>query len=94
MRTHLPMLFVEAAREGKLKNDDGSRCDEEPTYISKMAAELQPPMRELLMVLQNQVEKEQFWLISQGEVEKLGSLIFDLDAALSQIWSEIDVKEF
>ena len=87
------MLFVEAAREGKLKNDDGSRCDEEPTYISKMAVDLQPPMWELLKALQPQVEKEQFWLISQSDVERLGTLIFELDKTLSQLWSELDDEE-
>mgnify|MGYP006988867410 CR=1 FL=1 len=87
------MLYVEAARDGKLKNDDGSRCDEEPTYISKMAAELQPPMWELLKALQPQVEKEQFWLISQSDVERLGTLIFELDKTLSQLWSELDEEE-
>ena len=58
-----------------------------------MAVELQPPMWELLKVLQPQVEKEQFWLISQSDVERLGTLIFELDKSLSQLWSELDEEE-
>ena len=50
-------------------------------------------MWELLKVLQPQIEKEQFWLISQSDVERLGTLIFELDKTLSQLWSELDDEE-
>ena len=79
-------LYVQAAAEGKLKVYDEEigavvyPLDPiEPTCISDIkSSELQKPLWNMKRILENQIAKEQFWLIDEKFLLDIGSCIGEL----------------
>lgn len=76
----LTILFVNAANEGKLKVDGGVYPDEkiEPTCISDIPECYQKHMWKMYRILDQHLGKENFWLMDEETLEKLGSYIGDM----------------
>ncbi len=76
----LTVLYVKAAKEGKLKIDGNVYPDEkiESTCISDMPDDFQPHMWRMHEILLKQLKKKAFWLIDENTLEELGSCIGDM----------------
>ena len=76
----LTRLYVNAANEGELKIQGGTYPDEkiEPTCISDVPECYQPHLWKMYKILDEQIEKKQFWLTDEDTLEKIGSCIGDM----------------
>ena len=65
--------MIRQAREGKLPGREGKPFD--PVGVDTMPIQLQPSMRGLIAVLEEQMQKERYWVASEETLSRIGELL-------------------
>jgi hypothetical protein len=69
--------MIRQAREGKLPGREGKPFD--PVGVDTMPIQLQPSMRGLIAVLEEQMQKERYWVASEETLSRIGELLTSLN---------------
>lgn len=82
-------LYVNAAREGKLKMYGKATPEKpgtiEPTCISDRPKVFQPFLWKMKELLEGQLKKKEFWITDEATLEKLGRFIYELVKAKKKL---------
>lgn len=82
-------LYVNAAREGKLKMYGKATPEKpgtiQPTCISDRPKVFQPFLWKMKELLEGQLKKKEFWITDEATLEKLGRFIYELVKAKKKL---------